>query len=433
MGAVALGREIEAGTVDPVDLAEHFLSAIDAADLPIYARTTPDRARAEARDAADRARRGLRKGPLDGVPISWKDLFDTAGAGTEAGSRLLKGRVPDADAEVLRRATAGGSVCLGKTHMTELAFAGIGLNPMTGTPPNVHGAELASGGSSSGAAASVAYGLAAGAIGSDTGGSVRIPAAWNDLVGLKTTHGVLPLTGVVPLCESFDTIGPLARSVEDAAALFALLGGAEADLAGETLTGKRFGVLRTVALDGIEDPVAASFAEARERLTMAGAEFIEFDAPEVIETLALAPVLYTTEAYATWMDRIEAHPEDMYDRVRERFRAGAGFSGTDFVRGWQELRRHRATWWDRVSGFDAVAIPTAAIMPPAMDRLIADADFYVDRNLMTLRNTRIGNMMDAAALTLPTGHPSCGISFLMSPGRETALLRMGAAVEAALT
>ncbi|MEY4698327.1 MAG: hypothetical protein RIT14_2755, partial [Pseudomonadota bacterium] len=233
MRAAELGREIGAGRINPVDLAELHLEAISRHPLAdrIFARLTPARARAEAMAAQGRARKGFRKGLLDGVPISWKDLFDTADVATEAGSALLRNRVPKQDAAVLDVATQGGLVCLGKTHMSELAFSGLGLNPVTATPPCSNDEAAVAGGSSSGAAASVAHGLSPAAIGSDTGGSVRIPAAWNDLVGLKTTEGRLSTSGVVPLCERFDTVGPLARSVEDCAMLLAAMeGGRPTDL-----------------------------------------------------------------------------------------------------------------------------------------------------------------------------------------------------------
>ncbi|MCR9111823.1 MAG: amidase, partial [Rhodobacteraceae bacterium] len=189
MSAADLGRGIGSGEISPVDLTETYLAAIDAHPERdrIYSVVTHDRARAEAAAAQARAEAGVRLGPLDGVPVSWKDLFDSAGVTTEAGSRLLEGRVPGTDATVLRNATMAGLVCLGKTHMSELAFSGIGLNPMAATSPNINDAGAVPGGSSSGAAASVAFDLAACGIGSDTGGSVRIPSAWNDLVGLKTT------------------------------------------------------------------------------------------------------------------------------------------------------------------------------------------------------------------------------------------------------
>ena len=272
MTASDLGRGIDGGSIDPVELTEVYLSAIDAHPHSnrIYAQVTHNRARAEAKEARNRAKFGLRRSLLDGVPISWKDLFDSAGTATEAGSALLKNRVPETDAVVMRNATAMGTVCLGKTHMSELAFSGLGLNPITSTPPCIHDETAVPGGSSSGAAASVAWGLAACGIGSDTGGSVRIPAAWNDLVGLKTTAGRLSLEGVVPLCLKFDTIGPLARSVEDAAQMLALLeNGSPADLRGAILKGRRFASLQTVALDNLREAPRAAYEESLRRLAEA--------------------------------------------------------------------------------------------------------------------------------------------------------------------
>ncbi|MEO0917228.1 MAG: amidase family protein, partial [Pseudomonadota bacterium] len=263
--AADLGRQIEAGKIDPVELTEAFLSAIGAHPYRdrIYARVTADRARSEARAASDRANRGLRRSRLDGVPISWKDLYDTAGVATESGSALLSGRVPNRDAEVLKNATGAGLICLGKTHQTELAFSGLGLNPVTASPPCFNDHDAVSGGSSSGAGTSVAFGLAAVGIGSDTGGSVRIPSVWNDLVGLKTRHGRLSLKGVVPLCARFDTVGPLCRSVEDAALMLSTLeNGQPADLSGASIVGGRFAVLRTQAFQNIEETPSVAFEAA---------------------------------------------------------------------------------------------------------------------------------------------------------------------------
>ncbi|MEM7239387.1 MAG: amidase family protein, partial [Pseudomonadota bacterium] len=214
--AADLGRAIGDGTLDPRDLTERFIEAISSHtdSAMIYARTTPERARIEADAAHARQKSASRVGPLDGVPISWKDSFDSAGVATEGGSRLLAGRVPEADCPALMHATQAGLVCLGKTHLSELAFSGLGLNPMMATPPNTFDRRRVPGGSSSGAAVSTTAGLAAAGIGSDTGGSVRIPAAWNGLVGLKTTIGAISCEGVIPLSVSFDTPGPLTRTVE---------------------------------------------------------------------------------------------------------------------------------------------------------------------------------------------------------------------------
>ncbi len=435
MTAAELGAEIGAGRINPVTLCEMQLDAIDAHPLRdrIYARVMPNRSRAEAMAAAARAKSGFRRGPLDGVPISWKDLFDTAGRATEAGSALLKGRTPVADAEVLRVATLQGLVCLGKTHMSELAFSGLGLNPVTATPPCINDEAAVSGGSSSGAAASVAFGLAPAAIGSDTGGSVRIPAAWNDLVGLKTTHGRLSLQGVVPLCAQFDTVGPLAHTVEDCALLLAALEGAKTpDLRGSSLKGARLMVLETVAQDDLRDRPAKGFDDALVRLARAGARIERGNVPVLEEAMALSGLLFTAEAYGIWSKTIESAPDKMFPRILERFRSGASFTAMDYVAGWRRLHQLRAIWADATAGYDAVLVPTSAILPPNADRLMTDDAYYVTENLLALRNTRIGNLMGLCGLTLPTSQPSCGISLMCPPMAEERLLRLGAAAERAL-
>jgi len=435
MGAVALGAAIGQGEIDPVELAESFLDA--AGSHPdtarIYARLTPERARAEALAARDRARSGTRRGPLDGVPLSWKDLYDSAGVATEAGSRLLEGRVPGRDAEVLATATLGGGVCLGKTHMTELAFSGLGLNPMTATPPNVNDPGRVPGGSSSGAAASVAFALAPAAVGSDTGGSVRVPAAWNDLVGLKTTAGRLSLEGVVPLAAGFDTVGPITRNVEDAAALLALLEGSRpARLEGGSLSGMRLAVLDTLALDGLRAAPARGFERALARFAAAGAAIVHIAVPQVAQAFSGAGMLIPAEAYAQWGEAIEAAPERMYPEILTRFRQGAGITAAAYLRGQALLAELRAGYHAAVAGFDAVLLPTSPILPPDRERLLADSEYFAAENLLALRNTRIGNLMGVCALTLPTGEPSCGVTLMGLPGGEERLLRLGLAAERAL-
>jgi aspartyl-tRNA(Asn)/glutamyl-tRNA(Gln) amidotransferase subunit A len=433
MSAIALGAEIGAGRIDPVDLAVHFLDQIEAHEFGprIYARTTPTRALAEAMAAASRAQKGLRRGPLDGVPISWKDLFDTSGTATEAGSALLAGRIPDFDAEVLARATRHGLVCLGKTHMSELAFSGLGLNPITATPPCVNDLDAVAGGSSSGAAASVAFGLAPAAIGSDTGGSVRVPAAWNDLVGLKTSIGVLPVTGTVPLCPRFDTIGPIARTVTDCAALLAAMQGEPAmDMAGVSLKGARLAVLETVAMDDLREEPARGFTSALSRLK--GAVIKHIRLPIVSEAMTLAGLLFAPEGYAIWRSTIEAAPEKMFRPILDRFRSGAGVSASDYIAAWRRLIEIRAEYQAAVSGFDAVILPTSAILPPNAARLLSDDAYFAAENLLALRNTRIGNVLDQCVVTLPTGQSCCGISIMMNAGAEGRLLRLSLAVEGVL-
>ena len=439
MGLADLGRGIEAGDIDPVALTQTYLDAIDAHDLrdKVYSTVTAERAMAEAEAAAHRARIGQRLSLVDGVPISWKDLFDTADIVTEAGSKLLAGRIPKRDALVLQNASASGLVCLGKTHMSELAFSGLGYNPSTATPPCVNDANAVPGGSSSGAGASVAFGLAAAAIGSDTGGSVRIPSAWNDLVGLKTTSGRISLEGVVPLCLDFDTVGPLTRTVEDAGLMFAALEGRKpADLRGATLKGRRFGLLQTVVMDDLREAPAAAFENAVDRLRQAGAmvEQIEVQELEGADSpMALSSTLFPGEAYGLWRDVIEENPDAMYEEILQRFRIGLNYSAPDYVAAWARIRAVRTIYDQKTAGFDAILVPTAPILPPNLERLLTEDDYYRTENLLALRNTRVANLMGLCALTLPTGVPSCGITLMGKPNCEEALLRVGVAAQEALS
>ncbi|MCV6595149.1 MAG: amidase family protein [Silicimonas sp.] len=433
MSAADLGRGIASGEIDAEALTETYLAAIASHELTprIYVHVTADRARAEAKASAERARAGKRLSVLDGVPMSWKDLYDTAGVATESGTLMLKGRVPVADCQVVRNASAAGMVCLGKTHQTEFAFSGLGLNPVTQSPPCVNDAEGASGGSSSGAGASVAFGLAAVAIGSDTGGSVRIPSVWNDLVGLKTVSGRLSLKGVLPLCARFDTVGPLCRTVEDAELMLAVLEGrAPFELPTHGLKGAKLAILKTTAFEGIEAAPAAAFAAGVEKLRAAGAVITEIEVPEVAEATALGPILFPAEAYGTWKAEIDAGEDKMYPAVRRRFLQGKSILAADFVAAWQRLDALRLLYRQKVAAYDAVILPSAPILPPKMADLLADEDFFTQMNLMALQNTRIGSLMGLCAITLPTDTPSAGL--MLQTTEEESLLPLAHATAGAL-
>lgn len=423
--AAAIGRAIGGGKADPVEVADAFIHAIAANPHchDVFARVTPSRARAEAQAARTRAKAGTRRGPLDGVPLSWKDLFDSAGDVGEAGTLLLRGRVAERDAEVLARATQAGTVCLGKTHMTEFAFSGLGLNPATATPPNRHDPARLAGGSSSGAAASVALGLAPAAIGSDTGGSVRLPAAWNDLVGFKPAHGSLPLTGVVPLCPSFDTVGPLTHDVEDAALLWEAMGGPRVDLSDAPLAGASFGVLRGVVVEGLEEAPARAFEAALARLGRAGARIVEVEIPRLPRAYDLGMPLYAAEAWASWRHVVEGAEARVFPPVLARLSAGREVLAADYILAWEELRAIRAEAGDTIAGLDALLCPTAAILPPLAAEVLADHDLFRQRNLLALRNTRMANLLGLASVTVPTGIDSCGLMLSGMPRREGQLLR----------
>jgi len=435
MSAADMGRAIGAGEIDPRDLAEVFLAAMAAhPDTPrIYARTTPARARAGADAAARRARSGTRLGPLDGVPISWKDNFDIAGEVTEAGSMLLAGKVAERDAAAFAAATAGGLVCLGKTHMSELAFSGLGVNPVTATPPNAIEPGRAPGGSSSGAAVSTALGLAAAGIGSDTGGSVRIPAAWNGLAGLKTTAGAIPTAGVVPLSTTLDTVGPLCRTVEDCGLLHAVLAGLPPEVpAPADLNGARFLIPGTVVLEGCDAQVTTAFEAALDTLAEAGATLSRAPVPEFAEAFDIAARLspiVTTEGWRLWGETIEANPGVMFGLIEQRFRAGRGGSVATDREALAEFARLSLALQARMAEHGPMLMPTAPCLPPPVAELLADEEHFTRRNLLALRNTRLGNLLTLSALTVPTASPMTGLMLVAGPGREACLLALGQAIE----
>ena len=434
--ASELGDMIGQGEIDPVELTEHFLSRIETSPIgkKIYSTVTSQLALEQAKDAKKRAILGRRLSSLDGVPISWKDLFDIKGYPCEAGSELLAGRLANQNCEVYNLAEAQGLICLGKTHMSELAFSGLGLNPVRETPPCVNYPESVPGGSSSGAATSVSFGLAAAGIGSDTGGSVRIPAAWNDLVGLKTTAGKLSLDGVVPLCSRFVTVGPLTKSVEDAARLSGIMSGREIDLpTPKAVKGLKLGILKNVAMENVVDLPKKAFESAINKLKEAGASISEIFVSSVDEARDLTGLLYSPEAYATWKHKIEKTPDLMFTKILERFRSGANVLASDFICAWDKLMDLRQQYHSVVKMYDAVLIPTSPIIPPELDRLMNDGDFYNSQNLLALRNTRIGNLMGGCSITLPTDIPSCGLLIMGMPSQEERLLRLAQACELVLS
>ena len=427
-----MGDLIGRGEIDPVELTEHFISQIELSPIgkKIYTTVTSQLALDQAKDSKIRADLGRRLSSLDGVPISWKDLFDIKGFHCEAGSDLLAGRLANKNSKVYNFAEAHGLICLGKTHMSELAFSGLGLNPSKETPPCVNYPGGVPGGSSSGAATSVAFGLAAAAIGSDTGGSVRIPAAWNDLVGFKTTVGQLSLDGVVPLCGRFDTVGPLTKSVEDAARLFGIMTGKEIELpVPKPIKGMTFGILNNVAMENVVDLPKKAFQSSIEKLKEAGAHISEISVSSVNEAMDLTGFLYSPEAYATWKHKIEKSPDLMFEKILERFRSGADVFASDFIYAWNKLIDLRQQYHLEVEAYDAVLIPTSPIIPPEISRLMKDGDFYNSQNLLALRNTRISNLMGGCSITLPTDIPSCGLLIMGRPNEEERLLRLAQACE----
>ena len=430
--AIDYGKAIAEGSLDPVDLLESLYETIDESDVAddIFTVLTRERAHKEAEAARKRQKDDKLKSPLDGVPISWKDLFDTKGIVTEAGSKLLEGRIPKKDCEALKNATSAGMVCLGKTHMSELAFSGLGINPVAKTPPNINGTDLAPGGSSSGAGSSVAHGFVPIGVGSDTGGSVRIPSAWNNLVGLKTTHGLISNEGVVPLCPGFDTVGPLCTSVEDAWLSTAVFAGLDPVTPVEKpLSECKFLISKTGILDALEEAQEKGFYDAVNRLASAGVTIEYDDVPVMDEILSLGPILFPYEAWQSWGEAIEAQPDLMFEPVKNRFLSGKDTTKEQYKKAWAAMLEMRETYHARVADYDAVLAPSVAIGPPPVSELLNDIELFQKTNLLALRNTRFFNMFGTCALTLPTPQPASGLMVVGKPLGEEALTSVGLSIE----
>ena len=444
LSALALGRQIETGSADPRYVTEAYLAAIEASDAGahIYYRVTASRARAEAAAARARAEAGLRRSPLDGVPVSWKDVFDTAGEETTAGSRMLAGRIPARDAGAVARATRAGMICLGKTAMTELAFSGLGINPAMGTPANASDRAIARapGGSSAGAAVALALDLCAASLGTDTGGSVRIPAAWHGLVGFKPSYGLIPADGVVPLCPSLDTVGPITRDVADAAALAHILAGRRIpETRGETLRGRTILVPEHTVWDETDRGIAEAVEYALRTVSRAGADVVRDAVPEIDEMTRLTwqsgISLAAIEAWSVWGETIEATGAAMFAPVRGRFEGGRDADAACALRLMHRRAALRRTLAARLAAIDAVALPAVAIDPPRLEDVEAGGPGYDRANRLALRNATLANQLDLCAITVPAGRSARGLPvglMLMAPaGRDTRLLRLARAVEAA--
>ena len=401
---------------------------------------TAERARREASAARARLRSGLALSALDGVPMAWKDLFDVEGRVTTAGSIVLKGNAPaDRDAHLLRAAVSAGIVTLGLVNMTEFAYSGIGLNPHYGTPRNPRDPEVARspGGSSSGSAVLVAAGLSPLAIGTDTGGSVRVPASFNGVVGYKSSTGHYPMDGVFPLSRTLDTLGPLAHTVEDCVLVDAALRGALVPEARRgPVEGVRICVPETLVLEGCEPAVLANFEAAIERLAKAGARIERRPLPQLAaipDLIAKHGHLLGAEAMHLHKDRVLGPDAARMDRrVVRRIRLAEKMTAVDLVEV-QQTRARLIAETEAAIGDAILAFPTTPNVAMPIAPLEADDDLFFRENAKTLRNTMVGNFLDWCGVAIPSGVDKDGMptSLLLSAthGRDTAVLSAALAAE----
>jgi aspartyl-tRNA(Asn)/glutamyl-tRNA(Gln) amidotransferase subunit A len=439
-------EDLRSGRNSSLELTERALDLATAADgegARVFTRLYADSARASA-SASDTLRAaGLTRSPIEGLPVSIKDLFDVAGETTLAGSVALRGYPAATEsAVVVQRLIAAGAVIVGRTNMTEFAYSGLGINPHYGTPRNpwqreVDGGRIP-GGSSSGAAISVTDGMAVAGVGSDTGGSIRIPAALCGLTGFKPTANRVPMQGVLPLSEYLDSIGAMAPTVMCCAKMDAVLAGEQfvAPVA-HPLRGLRLLMPTNVVLDGIDEQVAAALQTALSRLSAAGAVIVEskIDAFSELASINAKGGFTAAEAW-TWHRKLIAEREAAYDqRVVSRIKRGKDMGAADLLDVIHGRRRWIAAVERQLAGFDAMIMPTVPIVAPKIADLQASDDAYYAANGLILRNPTMINFLDGCAISLPCHAPGSapvGLSLAAPGGHDHRLLSMALAVETAL-
>lgn len=411
---IAARTGIASAQATAAQLLDASLAAADSAACShVFVRRFDGVARATALaiDAAQAA--GAPLPPLAGLAVSVKDLFDVAGQPTTAGSVVLADAPPAAaDCPAVARLRRAGAALVGHTNMSEFAFSGVGINPHHGTPANPSTARLdpalrIPGGSTSGGAVSVAAGAAWAALGSDTGGSIRIPAALQGLVGFKNTARLTPTEGAVPLSTTLDTACAITRSVRDAVLLHGLLAQRTVRAAGRPIEACCFAVPQAVMLDGLDATVAAAFARSLERLRAAGARIVDLPLPELGELAGIQAGggFSPAESWAWHRARLPRE-EARYDpRVAARIRRGEHMSAADYI----DLLQARAQWMTRmnaaIGGFDALLSPTVPVVAPPIAPLVESDEKFFAVNALLLRNPSVVNMLDGCALSLPCHFP----------------------------
>jgi len=391
----------------------------------------------EAADAADcRASAGITLGPLDGVIISIKDLFDVAGEPTRAGSKALADAPPAAtDAPIVQRLRKAGAVIVGKTNMSEFAFTGVGANPHYGTPGNPADRACVPGGSSSGAAVAVADDMCEIAIGTDTGGSTRIPAALCGVVGYKPTKVRVPTEGTFPLSPTLDSIGPLARSVEACAKADAVLAGEQPwVLEPVALKGLRLGIPQGLPLEDLDTTVAGRFDAAISRIGRAGTRFLElefsvFDDMKRVQSIA---TIATVEAYQIHRERLWAHGSDYDPIVRSRIETGSAVSAAEYAKMLEDRSKLVSALNSRLADVDALVLPTTPTVAPTIAEVSNPKRFNASNRLL-LRNTAIANFFDLCAISLPMAGARAlpaGLMLFARRGQDRRLFGIAASVEA---
>jgi aspartyl-tRNA(Asn)/glutamyl-tRNA(Gln) amidotransferase subunit A len=437
----AIGYGIDHGNIDPRELVEYFLTKIDqdTGKGKIFIEVFGQQAKKEADAAYKRAITNTRLSLYDGIPLVWKDNFDVQGKPTSAGLKVLLERVAQKDAVAYKTSVDAGFICLGKTNMTELAFSGLGINPTFGTPINPFSSEQARvpGGSSSGSAVAVVKGLCCAGVGTDTGGSIRTPAAWNNLVGFKTTAGLISTEGVIPLSQTLDTVGFITRCVGDAAVLYHVIAQTDKiDFSDVRCKGLSLLVCTNIVWDNIDSEVAAILDASIEDIAAKGAIIKRSNIPEFEQALELINTkgnIVNYEASKNWLEFLEAHPKSISQDILDRFYVGAKIHDSDAQQVYQGLKDLKKQYLQRTNDYTAVIMPTVANVPPIINDLEQNSQKYAAENILSLRNTRLANLLGLCAISLPVGFTSSGLPvglmLVGAPFSEVLLLRLALALE----
>jgi len=429
-------RALFGGKTSSLELVENCLSRIadtEGEGRRTFIRVWDDQARTVARVQDDLRRAGYASSLVAGIPISIKDLFDVAGEITLAGTRALDDSAPAAaDAPVVKRLKAAGAVLVGRTNMTQFAFSAVGINPYFGTPGNPWDRSRIPGGSSSGAAVSVADGMATAAIGSDTVGSIRVPAALCGIVGFKPTQRKVPREGAIPLSSTLDSIGPLARTVEDCALVHGIISGEAYQSPGlASPRGLRLAVPTDVVLDGMDADVSLAFERACAVISNAGAVVSELrlDLFSEIRSRNLNATIQAVEALAWHSELLARRGHDYDPNVRKRIERGGQFSAVDYVRALGRRRELMRTFQDLTAPFDALILPTVPIIAPTMDECARNED---DVRAKLIRNPSLFNFLDRPAISIPIhriGDAPVGLTIIGERDGDWRLLGIARAVE----
>ena len=447
-----LAALIRKGEITCVELAQHFISRIDRLEdtLNAYRLLCMERAIDRAK-AADRAfKQGSDHGPLQGIPYAVKDLFDVKGLTTTAGARILEQHIAAEDAAVIRRLEQAGMILLGKTNTVQFAFSGVGINHDHGTPHNPWSeTHCLPGGSSSGSGVAVAAGFVPIALGTDTGGSVRVPAALCGTTGLKTTVGRVSRAGVYPLSWSLDSVGVLARSVEDAALVYQRMQGADINDDStlglgpqdvfknlkSSLKGMRLAFAETIFFDDIHPEVDTAVHACGDVFKELGAEVSSIEFSEAAQAIQLNPggVFIASEGYTLNKKWLEENFDQLDPVVAQRMIKGKDITASDYLGNMLASKRLRAKAYNVLKDIDALLVPTTCVPARPVAEVDTDIDTYLNHNTMYLRNTNIGNTLNLCGLNVPCGFTQAGLPIGLliygKPFQEEVILNIGYAFQ----